>query len=113
MLGEEHVGAVALVRLAPAIMPVGIVKIVVVPVVRGGGNRRAGEVEGLLNPRYRAVRVTLAQVPFAEETGAVAIAPEELRHRGNPAAKEGTALADRRAAVTEGVQAGHELAARG
>ena len=71
---EENVGAVAGEGFALAVPAVRVVEVVVPPVIRYGADLRGGEPQGLLKAAIlRAIRVIIAEVPFAEDAGAVAL----------------------------------------
>ena len=116
-LVEEDVGAVALELLVDAVVGEDGIEVdvgVVFPMIRQRGDAPGAVVDGLLETAVlRAVRVAVAEVPLAEVTGGVAGGGEEVGHGRQLRAHHRAALADRGAAVAHGVDARHELAARG
>ena len=110
---EEDVRAIALVLLEDPVVTVPRIEDVVLPKVRHRGDAPPREINRLIEAALVGqVGIAVAQVPLSEKRRAVAVLPEDLRHRGKAAPHEGAAGADRRRAVVTRVQAGHELAAR-
>ena len=108
---EPDVGAVARVLLGLAVVPVGVVEVVVAPEVRRLADAAAAVDQDLLESAIlRPEGVVVAEVPFAEDARAVAPRREDIRHRHLVAAEQRPAqdrVPDARAvAVAPGHQRG-------
>ena len=70
---EEHVSAISLVRGRVAVVPVGVVEVVVAPVVGRLAHAATAVINGFLEASvYGTVGRAVAEVPFAEEACGVA-----------------------------------------
>ena len=113
-LAEEHVGRVAGESAPPAVVPVGVVEVIVVPEIRRGADVRRRIPERLVKaPVLRAIGIIVAQMPFAEDAGRVAGGGEQVGHRRQVAAEQRASAGDVHRAVAQAIHARHELAARG
>ena len=109
---EENVGAVAGEFFAFAVPAVGVVEVVVAPVIRHGADVRGREPQRLLESAIlRAVWVIVAEVPLAEDAGAVALFAEQVGHRREVRPQERAAAAHVDRAVARRVEPCHERAA--
>ncbi len=112
-LAEEHVGCVALELSVDAVVQVDVVEVVVVKIPGGRRDARRLIPDGFLKPAVlRTVGVVVAQVPLAEQSGAVAGLGENLGHRWKVAAQIRAAAADVHRAVAQRIDPGHQLTAR-
>ena len=110
---KPDIGAVAIIRLFRAVSKVGIVKIVVTPVIRRLTDTAAAVVEGFFKPSVvRPERIIIAEVPFAEHAGFIAVAPENIRHRDFIAAEERAAADGMPHAGGVAVMPSHDAGAR-
>src|SRR4051794_21654826 len=90
---KKQVSAIALEGFAPAVVIVNIVKIIVVEIICGGGDMGRGKPDGFLKAAIlRAIRVIVAEMPFAKEGGAIVVCCKSFRQDGKfPAHQRATA----------------------
>jgi len=110
---KEDVGAITLEAFIHSIVRKHGIEVgvgMVFPMVGQGSNAPGPVMEGFVKPAIlRSVRITVSQMPFTEVPGGVSGIGEKIGHGGKVGPHHGTALANGRATVAHGVEAGHEL----
>ena len=110
---KENIRRVTVVGLAVAVMDVGVVEIVILPMIRNGTDMRRRKPEAFVKSAIlRAVGIGITQMPFAEQTRAPARVREHVAHGRKLAAKQSATAADIRSSITQSIHARHELTAR-
>ena len=88
---KPDIGTVTVKRLFGTVAEIGVVKIVIAPIVRRLTDTAAAVVECLIKASVVWTEgVVIAEMPFPEHTGFIAVASEDIRHRDLVAAEERT-----------------------
>ena len=96
-----------------AFIEVAAVEIVVIE-FRRGRHAEAAEIFRFVEPAiHGAIRIVVAQVPLAEQAGAISAGGEDVGHGGEIAAKHGAAGGNGGRFVVQRVHAAHQLSAAG
>src|SRR5690606_16600612 len=111
---EENIGNIALVFLGCAVVPVGIIKVIVSPIIGSLLYTSPAVAHHLLKATVlRTEWIIVSQMPFTEHAGGVSVLRKHLRQQGFVFKQQGTSGNGMPGSYPVGISSGHQGAARG